>query len=258
MSGLASRAEDIAAHLVGRTLGASVDKFDLGGRQSAVDFSLEWPTGRRGALEVTVVTEQRSAAWQGMAASEGWRWPAPSGWAFRLSGANMPYKRTRRAVLRAVELCDRWMVNAPSNLSVEVLQQEPEVVWIGQVGDLERTPLEPGVVVLPADRTEFVEASTSDFATVVEGWLHLPHLPRHVEKARLAEAVSERHLFLVPVDDVLPARFFTDDFPAPTRRPEGFEGLDAVWIWSNFWHRFLVCGVGTWQWLDFPPREGQP
>ena len=79
VSELAGRAEQIGAYLVAHALGATASKFDAGGRQSAVDFLLEWPNGRQGALEVTLVTQPGSAAWQGMAAKEGWRWPAPSG-----------------------------------------------------------------------------------------------------------------------------------------------------------------------------------
>jgi hypothetical protein len=53
----------------------------------------------------------------------------------------------------------------------------------------------------------------------------------------------------------LPPRFFTNDFPPPTRRPEGFDGLDGIWVWSNYWHQFLAWRAGTWQWLDFPPKD---
>lgn len=255
VSELAGRAEDIGAHLVAHTLGATATKFDADGRQSAVDFMLEWPNGRRGALEVTLVTQPESAAWQGMAATEGWRWPAPSGWEFRLTGADMPYQRTRRAVLRAVALCDQGSVDAPDRLPADVVHDDPEVAWMNKVGDLRRTPFKPGVVLIPWVRAEFVEASTSDFTTVVEGWLHLPHMPRHIEKVRSTAAVVERHLFLVPVDEVLPARFFTNDFPAPTRSPKGFDGVDGIWIWSNYWHQFLAWRAGTWQWLDFPAED---
>lgn len=257
VSELAGRAEDIGAHLVGHALGATASKFDANGRQSAVDFMLEWPNGRRGALEVTLVAEPESAAWQGMAAKEGWRWPAPSGWEFRLAGPDMPYHRTRRAVLRAVALCDRWSVDAPHQLPAGVLHRDPEVDSIHKIGDLRRTSFKPGVVLLPVVRTEFVEASASDFATVVESWLQLPHMPRHVEKVRSAAAVDERHLFLVPVDEALPARFFTNDFPAPTRSPEGFSGMDGIWVWSNYWHQCLAWHTGTWQWLDFPPKDAK-
>lgn len=52
MSELARRAEAIGAHLVGHALGVKTRKFDADGRQAAVDFVLEWPDGRRGALEV--------------------------------------------------------------------------------------------------------------------------------------------------------------------------------------------------------------
>src|SRR3954449_229906 len=46
---------DSAADLVSHALGAEAKKFDTDGRQSAVDFTLEWPIGRRGAHEVTLV-----------------------------------------------------------------------------------------------------------------------------------------------------------------------------------------------------------
>ncbi|GAA2023433.1 hypothetical protein GCM10009740_10900 [Terrabacter terrae] len=254
MSELASRAEAIGAHLVAHALGATASKFDAEGRQSAVDFLMEWPNGRHGALEVTLVTQPESAAWQGMAAREGWQWPALSGWEFRLAGPDMPYRRARNAVLRAVALCDQWGVDEPHGLPADVLDREPEVGWVNEVGELRRSSLKPGVSLFSEVRAEFVEASTCDFATVVEGWLKLPHMPRHVEKVLSAAGVAERHLFLVPVDEVLPARFLTNDFAAPTRSPEGFSGLDGIWIWSNYWHQFLVCRGGSWQWLDFPPK----
>jgi hypothetical protein len=215
---------------------------------------LEWPNGRRGALEVTLVTQPESSAWQGLAAKEGWRWPAPSGWEFRLNGDDMPYRRARRAVSKAVELCDRENVDEFDRLPHDISASDPDLEWLSDIGDLRRTSFKPGVVLLPAVRAEFVEASTSDFATLVEGWLHLPHMPRHLEKAR-STAVDEKHLFLVPVDEVLPARFFTNDFPAPTRSPEGFSGIDGIWVWSNYWHRYLVWLAGRWRWLDFPSKN---
>ena len=220
-----------------------------------MDFLLVWPNGRRGALEVTVVTEPKSSGWQGLAAKEGWRWPAASGWEFRLNSDDMSYRRTRHAVVKAVELCDRANVDALERLSPAIVARDPDLEWLSGIGELRRASFKPGVVLLPAVRAEFVEAATSDFATLVEGWLHLPHMPRHVEKARSAIAVDERHLFLVPVDEVLPARFFTNDFPTPTRRPRGFSGIDGIWVWSNYWHQYLVWLAGSWRWLDFPPRS---
>jgi len=255
VSELAGRAEDIAAHLVSHALGAEASKYDADGRQSAVDFMLEWPDGRRGALEVTLVTHPKSSAWQGLASKEGWRWPAPTGWQFRVRGDDFPYRRTRRAVLKAVDLCDRAGVDAPDRLPPDIYSSDPDLEWLHTVGHLRRTPFKPGVILLPAVRAEFVEASSSDFGILVERWLHLPHMSRHVEKARSAPSVDERHLFLVPVDEVLPARFFTNDFPAPTRTPEGFDGIDGVWVWSNYWHQFLVCFADGWRWLDFPRLE---
>ena len=254
VSDLARRAEDIASHLVSHALRAEVKRFDVEGRQSAVDFMLLWPDGRRGALEVTLVTDPRSSGWQGMAAKEGWRWPAPTGWEFRLHGEDMPYRRARHAVLKAVEICDLVGVDGMEQLSPDIVASAPELEWLTVIGELRRTTSKPGVVIFPAVRTEFVEAATADFADLVEEWLHLPHMPRHVDKTRSAAAFDERHLFLVPVDEVLPARFFTNDFPTPGRIPDGFGGIDGIWAWSNYWHQYLACIAGTWQWLDFPPK----
>lgn len=258
MSQLARRAEEIGAYLVKHALGVDVTKHDTAGRQSAVDFMLDWPDGRKGALEVTLVTGAESSAWQGLAAREDWRWPALSGWEFRLAGADMPYQRTRQAVKAAIVLCDEAGVDAPDQLPAAVRQRHRELEWVSTVGDLRRTPFSPGVVLLPQVRAEFAESSPSDFATVVESWLKLPHMPRHVDKVRSAETLAERHLFLVPVDEVLPARFFTSDFLAPTRRPQGFDGVDGIWVWSNYWHQSLVWRGAECAWLDFPtPRTGR-
>lgn len=255
MSQLARRAEAIAAHLVGHALGVTTREFDVDGRQAAVDFVLQWPDGRRGALEVTLITEPGTAPWQGLAGKESWRWPASSSWQFRLAGSDMPYRRTRAAVLQAVATCDEWGVDTPADLPDHVLNREPDVATLHEVGDLRRTGLSPGVVILPAIRSEFVQATSPDFVLLLERWLALSHMPAHVEKTKSAPDVDERHLFLVPVDEVLPARFFTNDFPAPHRSPNGFEGLDGLWIWSNYWHQVLAWRGATWSWVGFPSNH---
>ena len=71
MTGLAARAERIAAHPVVYQTGTKVVPHDSGGRQSAVDYLLVWPNGRRGALEVTLITDIASIAcrWRSSKAS---------------------------------------------------------------------------------------------------------------------------------------------------------------------------------------------
>lgn len=122
MTELSNRAEQIAAHLVSHATATKAVPYDTNGRQSAVDFLLEWPDGRVGALEVTLIVEAESIAWQGLASKEGWRWPAA--WGFRANRVNFPYKQTRRIALRAVELCDLWSVYGPAELPAEVLADE--------------------------------------------------------------------------------------------------------------------------------------
>lgn len=254
MSGLADRAETIAARLVELGTGADVFRHDEGGRQGAVDFIMDWPDGRRGALEVTLVTEPRSAEWHGLAAQDGWNWPAATSWEFRPSSVTFPYRRTKNAVLRAVELCDLWRADGPDNLPIDALYSESELRWFlnDGIGTIRRTLSRPGVTVYQRTRTEFVEAAPSDFSYVIESWLDQSHMTQHIEKTRSAPNVDERHLFVVPVDDVLPARYFTDDFSTPTRPPTGYEGIDGLWVWSNYWHRYLWCRNRSWVWLDLP------
>lgn len=257
MTGLAKRAERIAAHLVGYETGAAIVPHDTDGRQSAVDFLLEWPDGQRGALEVTLVTEKASIAWQGMAMKEGWRWPAESSWEFRPAAPSFPYKSVRRVALRAVEFCDAHGVDRPEHLPSELLDTELDLAWFlaNEIGTLRRTPFSPGVVIYQATRAEFVDNAPRDFARIVETWHGEPHMASHIDKLARAADVSERHLFLVPTDDVLPARFFTDDFELPASAPAGFDSVDALWIWSNYWHRYLAFRNGSWTWIGFPPRD---
>ncbi|MBC7594163.1 MAG: hypothetical protein H7288_09530, partial [Kineosporiaceae bacterium] len=234
VTGFAERAEQIAAHLVAHETGTLVTLHDKDGRQGAVDYLLEWADGRRGALEVTAVIETASIEWQGKVAKEGWWWPSDTSWDFRPADVNFHYKRTRRAVLRAVQLCDEWSVNAPEDLPEEVIAMERDVntFLAGRTGSLRRSPFSAGVTIYPSIRSEFVNFAPADFSRVVEDWHDQAHMASHIEKLRKVPDDSERHLFLDPLDEVLPARFFTDDFETPQLPPPGFDGTDALWFWS--------------------------
>lgn len=259
MNAISERAEQIADHLVGNATGAQILPYDINGRQSAVDFVLQWPDGKVGALEVTLITELSSIEWQGLASKEGWRWPAATSWEFRPNNASFPYKRTRKVALRAVELCDEWSIDNPADLPTVVLGNEEEIARFltDEIGTLRRTPFSPGIQLYQTTRAEFVDAASGDFNLVVEAWRSHPHMSSHVKKLMEVPGVSERHLFLVPVSEALPDRFFTDDFEAPRTTPEGFAGLDGIWVWSDFWHRYLSYRHGSWSWMIFPPKVGE-
>ncbi|WP_156761956.1 hypothetical protein [Microbacterium karelineae] len=257
MSAFSDRAERIAAYLVGHATAASVVAHDIDGRQGVVDFLIRWPDGVAGALEVTLVVEHASIEWQALAAAEGWRWPATSSWDFRASEVSFRYKSTRRLVLRAVELCDRWSVDDPRDLPQDALIAEPGLRRFSRwdLGSLTRSPFSPGVTVYARTTAEFIEAAPSSFSRVVETWHDQPHMASHIAKLVETPDVAERHLFLVAMDDVLPVRFFTDDFDPPATRPLGFDAVDVLWVWSNYWHRFLRYRHQEWKWIDFPPPQ---
>lgn len=115
------------------------------------------------------------------------------------------------------------------------------------------TPAAMVLQVFVPSRADFIESTDAHFALVLEEWLEIEHVSRHV--AKTAAVSLSRHLFLVPLDDVLPIRFFTDDFAAPSRRPHGNDGLDGLWVWSNHWHRFLAWYDGVRAWHEYPSRE---
>lgn len=258
MSAFSDRAERIVAHLVGHSTAASVVAHDIDGRQGVVDFLIRWPDGATGALEVTLIVEHASIEWQALAAVEGWRWPATSSWDFRASEVSFRYKSTRRLVLQAVELCDLWSVDVPRDLPQEALVAEPALRRLSRedLGSLSRAAFSPGVTVYARGAAEFIESAPSDFSKVIETWHGQPHMASHVAKLVEAPEVSARHLFLVAMDDVLPIRFFTDDFDLPATPPIGFEAVDVLWVWSNFWHRFLRYQDREWTWMDFPQDQG--
>ncbi|GAA2958453.1 hypothetical protein ACFO7V_09925 [Glutamicibacter bergerei] len=256
MNALSDRAEQIAAHLVGHETGAAVVPYDTDGRQAAVDFLLNWPDGRVGALEVTLVTERASIEWQGMAMKDGWSWLAETSWEFRPNNVNFAYKDTKQVAISAVALCDQWSVDTPANLPAEVLDGEPELARFlaNGIGSLRRTPFSSGIKLYQSTTAEFVEATPADFSRVVESWHEHPHLAPHLAKVQGASQSDEQHLFVVVLSEALPVRFFTDDFDVPATPPQGFEGLDALWVWSDYWHRYLVYRAKIWAWVDFPPK----
>ncbi|MGW9269047.1 hypothetical protein [Microbacterium sp. NPDC055599] len=231
--------------------------YDTDGRQGAVDFVLQWYDGRRAALEVTMVTEPASIAWQSMAMKDGWRWPASTGWEFRPAEANFPYKFVRSVAVRAAALCDALGVDDLDLINSSILAADAELsIFLAEgYGTLRRTNLSPGITVYPVTRTEFLDREPSDFARVIESWRDHAHIGPHIDKLIRAEGISERHLFLVPTDDVLPSRFFTDDFEPPRSRPAGYDAIDVLWIWSNYWHRYLKLQGESSAWIRFPPRD---
>ena len=246
------KAEHIAACVVAQEMKAVAVPYDTDGRQGAVDFILEWPDGRRGALEVTLVTG--AVEWQALAKKDNWLWPALTAWEFILTGNRFDYQGTKKAVSRVVELCDLWGLGTPEELPCCVLSSEPLLsAFLPTLrGRLQRTGLaSPGVRLTQKPTCEWVNPDL-DFRQVVEEWLELPHVASHIEKLKKAVGVSERVLFLYPIRDVLPVQFRTDDFRVPELPLKGFDGVDQVWFFSELWHRILVFRDMEWVWVESP------
>lgn len=252
MGHVAERVEQIAGFLVAEIVGAEAVRQ---GPSSSMDFELRWPNGDIGVLEVTLVPDSEAIRWQDQLASAGGGWDVEGRWELRLHTLAMPYRATEEAARRVVGLCVEHGVDHPGGLPAGVRAAEPSVAHMEMVGSMRRIDTgRDGLQVFVPSRADFIESTDADFALVMEEWLQIEHVSRHVAKTAAVSSAS-RHLFLVPLDDVLPIRFFTDDFAAPSRRPQGYDGLDGLWVWSNFWHRFLGWHHGVWAWHHFPRRE---
>ena len=245
------RAEQIAAALVPPLLGAEAVAQADG---APMDYVLVWPDGREGVLEVTLVADPEAIKWQNQLAEAGGAWLTTGKWELRLRTLAMQYRPTETAARRVVDLCRLHGTTSPAALPPDIRAEEDAVARIESVGELRRVKVgREGISVFVPIRAEFVEATDGDFASLLERWVSLQHVAAHVAKTSNATS-RERHLFLVPLDDVLPVRFYTDDFRPPSRFPRGYEGIDGLWVWSNYWHRFLGWRGGRWSWEDFPSR----
>ncbi len=249
MSGISDRAEQIAAAVIAHALGVTAVAL---GRASAMDYRLLWSDGRVGMLEVTLIAHADAIGWQNQVAEYGGKWPVAGRWELRLRTLAIQHRTTMNAAQQTVELCNAYDVDSPEELPAIERAREPAVATLEAFGHLRRVPWgAEGISVFPPARAEFVDATSEDFADLLERWIQLEHVAGHVGKTASGQE-SERHLFLVAVDDILPIRFFNDAFDVPTRFPAGYEGIDGLWIWSNFWHRVLGWNNGAWAWYDTP------
>lgn len=254
---VAERAEQIAAHLVSAWMQGTAEKYDVDGRQGAVDYIVTGSSGRTAALEVTLIARKRDMEWDGLARRDDRRWQAQDVWIYRPESTACNYKSARAAAIALAKLCEDNDVDSPQELAPRT---RPEALRLWQLqndlsGTLPRVHgkgMPPGIRTLPPVRCEWVDPDGPDLVDHLEQWRQLPHIAEHIRKLGDQHVATERHLFLIPTCDLLPSRLFTDDFDAPERFPEGFEGLDGLWLWSDYWHRNLLWTQGRWQWLDFP------
>jgi hypothetical protein len=217
-----------------------------------MDYWLRWPDERIGVLEVTLIAHPEAIGWQNQVAEHGGTWPAVGKWELRLRTLAIQHRPTMTTALKTVGLCNEHDVDTPKDLPANVRVGEAAVVSLETVGDLRRVTWgREGVTVFQPPRAEFVDATSEDFADVLEQWALREYVIGHVAKTA-AEPAVERHLCLVAVDDVLPVRFFADDFTVPARFPDGYQGIDGLWIWSNYWHRVMGWRNGSWDWHDTP------
>ena len=206
---------------------------------------------------MTLIGERRGFEWEGLAEKVGYVWPARSTWVYRPHSYRVSYKAAQKAATQLVNWCEDAGLTDWRDLKADV-HASPEALYratSGLGGTLESWPDDgaPGVRLMPPIIISFMDESASDpLPDLLEKWLSEPHVPAHLEKLKADMSGAEKHLFLIAAEDFLPPRYFTDDFDAPERAPRGYEFLDGLWLWSRFWHRFLLLQGGAWRWCEFP------
>lgn len=245
--------ERVAFEVVAAITGATVEPYDVDGRNRAVDALVHWPSGGAAALEVTRLTSQAHHQVETILARENFVWKIPElrwWWTARVhEGTRLD--RLRGALKEMLCWFEQNQIEDPGRTHA----------WRGLPGaeEVRRSLNRCGasffaypdvgersgqVMILPAARAGF----TGDM-TKVPRWLSEEIRSNHVTRkvAKLADSGwSDQHLYLIV--DIAGAPFAAFDAMAfgdgvPDEDPDLPASLSAVWIaprWSRAvltWHR---------------------
>ncbi|MGH2817392.1 MAG: hypothetical protein ACRDJS_02885 [Actinomycetota bacterium] len=231
------RLEDLAALEVGRLTGARVEKRDTGAKQSMRDFEIVFSDGRRGALEVTQLTEENMEAIMGALDKVGLGIETTAltrRWYLWLSLGNEPFRGASLRDLRknvvgflasleqdgVTEFYpDPWR---PSSRAVDQLLSRFPVLDSGTSSTIQE---QPRVQILPPGMAGIAEAET--LVELIRAVAWLPDNRRKLD----VDGVDDRHLF-VWVHPWLPAATALDE-PAPDIAVHLPPEVSHLWVALN-------------------------
>ena len=254
--------EQIACLIAERALGAIATANDVRPRQGAVDAFLDYPDGRRAALEVTQLATDGGASRQlgELLRRDGSGWPSPGKWWWNVQiGHPRDLPRLRKIFNKIVLLCESVGVKEPGRLRrLPWAEIDDDVRWLVEDSSVQmwghpnrlatddhRVPksivTQPSAAVCPDEPfNELDDALSAAF--------EITNIQRHLTKLRRTQA-DERHLFLVVDMYDLPftlfdALVFGDRLPAGA--PALPDDLTHLWLAPESCRRVLIGTSAGW------------
>ena len=129
--GVERRDEDIARDLMSRALGVPIQQNDDGSAPQMFDFRFQLKDGRRGAAEMTTVTDEQSRAWQSQGGSERSILGSRLQWLVWSRGHNVQFKEVIHHLQLAAPLLEAKGLSDPRDVPAsDPLAEDVSVRWL--------------------------------------------------------------------------------------------------------------------------------
>lgn len=254
------RNEFQAAQFVAAVTGAAAEPWDIKGRRNAVDAMLHYPGGRRAALEVTSFAAEGAHQLDSLIGRTGYRWPVSGKWDWSaLITGPSDYARLRKHYTDITQLCENHRVMRPAQLPREVIESDPELLWLvdESTSELIGIPDDPSdgpdytprfSVIATWEMARSFDGELIGLADALGDTLATPTMISHIAKLARADA-DERHLFVILHQNGLPpavtAALIMGD-ALPHEIPQLPRGVSHLWLAAPF-ARVLVLTDNGWQ-----------
>jgi hypothetical protein len=251
--------EQFARAVVGRVLGVSVEEYDTGGRQNAIDARLHYPDGHIAALEVSSLGPQEEARITNILASGAQRRTVPGltrSWMVQVPRTFHPSKlhTIDQALLRCEQL---GVTDLQHAAATDELAEELDDAGVRITASPDREPGSPTAWVLTAPLGGFTEKGSAALPAELDAALTSDRMQSKLTKLA-ASGYEERHLFL----QVRPLAFSFAVYdnlafggPLPTEPPRLPEGLSQVWLASGWKEGGVVRAIARQGWCREHPFD---
>jgi len=252
-------AENMACEVARRVLGVTVQEWDIGGRQGAVEAVLHYPDGRRAAFEVSKLAAHGALQLGALLRQDDYLWPLPGEWGWSVGLTDVrDLPRFRKCFASVALWCEARGVTRPDQLW-DPRGLPAEVRWVAQAESITMTGNPQGslrlsdgrrvAMVTPGPKGGVVDESLAGLNDALADAMASSHLTRKVDKLLAHPNVEERHLYVIVHMTGLPfslsyGLMSGPDVPAdPPRLPQG---VTHVWLAPQYGERVLVGTAGGW------------
>lgn len=246
--------ERVAREIMTEALGVVVENHDDGSRDAMFDFQFTMPNGRRGAAEMTSITDYAAREWESLA-KEGLHVQSAWAWTVRPRQLHPNAKDLTRFLPRILKRTENSGETDVSRLRLTDLEtKDPAFQWLQKAEldiDAVKGSSHPGKVYLePATAGSFIGHSLDPMLDWLERKLREPRFDSKFKKLSDSKC-AERHLVLrLDVGAAVPDEhwFALADAALPSRAP-AVVGCDltGLWLIPN-WGRSIVFWTSERGW----------